>query len=34
MAIVIIFEQFLYLEEFDRRGKRYRNEGSLGEITT
>ena len=34
MAIVILFEQFLYLEEFDRRGKRYRNEGDLGEVTT
>lgn len=30
MTIVITFEQFLYLEEFQRRGKRYKNEGTLG----
>jgi len=34
MAIVVIFEQFLYLEEFERRGKRFKSEGSLGEIKT
>ena len=25
MAVVILFEQFIYLEEFERRGKKYRN---------
>lgn len=34
MAVIILFEQFLYLEEFERRGKRYRNEGTLGSVTT
>ena len=34
LTVVLIYEQFLYLEEFDRRGKRYNNEGNLGEITT
>jgi MFS superfamily sulfate permease-like transporter len=31
MAVVVIFEQFLYLEEFERRGKRYFGEGTLGQ---
>ena len=30
LTVVLAFEQFLYLEEFDRRGKRYRGEGNLG----
>ena len=30
---MVLFEQFLYLEEFDRRSKRYMNEGSLGEVS-
>lgn len=34
LTVVLIYEQFLYLEEFDRRGKRYNNEGNLGEVTT
>jgi hypothetical protein len=34
MTIVVTFEQFLYLEEFERRGKRYLSQGSLGEVTT
>lgn len=34
LTIVIAFEQFLYLEEFERRGQRYRNEGTLGEVKT
>lgn len=33
MTIFVTFEQFLYLEEFERRGKRYINEGTLGEVT-
>lgn len=31
MTVVLIFEQFLYLQEFERRGKRYFGEGDLGE---
>ena len=34
MAVVILFEQFLYLEEFERRGSKYRGEGTLGSIRT
>lgn len=34
LTVILVYEQFLYLEEFDRRGKRYNNEGNLGEITT
>ena len=32
MTVVIVFEQFLYLEEFERRGRRFGSEGNLGDI--
>lgn len=32
MTVVVIFEQFLYLEEFERRGKRFGSEGNLGDV--
>lgn len=32
MTVVVVFEQFLYLEEFERRSKRFGSEGSLGNI--
>jgi hypothetical protein len=34
MTVILIFEQFLYLEEFERRGKRYNGGGNLGDIKT
>ena len=34
MTVILIFEQFLYLEEFERRGKRFKGEGTLGDIKT
>lgn len=32
MAAIVSFEQFLYLEEFERRGRRYGGEGNLGNV--
>ena len=32
MAIVLVYEQFLYIEEFERRGKRFYGEGDLGNV--
>ena len=34
LGAVIVFEQFLYLEEFERRGKRFGGGGDLGNIKT
>lgn len=34
MTVILIFEQFLYLEEFERRGKKYSGGGNLGDIKT
>lgn len=34
MTAVLIFEQFLYLQEFARRGRCYFGEGDLGNVHT
>ena len=34
MTVILIFEQFLYLEEFERRAKRYNSGGNLDDIKT
>lgn len=34
MTAILIFEQFLYIQEFERRGRYYFGEGNLGDIHT
>lgn len=34
MTFIVTFEQFLYLEEFERRGKRFGGGGNLGNVGT